>query len=422
MSENAAKLDRIMEEICQPSNLKEALTRVKSNKGCPGIDGMTVGQLVPYLLGNWEEIRSQLLEGSYQPQPVMRVWIPKYDGTKRKLGIPTVLDRFIQQAISQVLTKYYDPTFSESSFGFRPGRSCHDAIRQSQAYINEGYTTVVDLDLEKFFDQVNHDKLMGIIARRIGDKRLLRLIRRYLQAGIMEGGLTSPPVEGTPQGGPLSPLLSNILLNELDRELKKRGHKFVRYADDSNIYVRSNRAGLRVMASIERFINKKLLLRLNRAKSAVARVDERQFLGFSFYRNRSGEWKLTLSDKARERFKNRIRKLTRRGRRTFVQVVAKLSEYIRGWRTYYGIIATQWTLRDYDSWIRRRLRCLIWKQWKGNSRYRELRKRGCSVTMAWDAANGSIGSWGASVKRAMTKAFPNKFFEDNGLVSLTTYK
>ena len=201
MSENAAKLDRIMEEICQPSNLKEALTRVKSNKGCPGIDGMTVGQLALYLLGNWEEIRSQLLEGSYQPQPVMQVWIPKYDGTKRKLGIPTVLDRFIQQAISQVLTKYYDPTFSESSFGFRPGRSCHDAIRQSQAYINEGYTTVVDIDLEKFFDQVNHDKLMGIIARRIGDKRLLRLIRRYLQAGIMEGGLTSPPVEGTPQGG-----------------------------------------------------------------------------------------------------------------------------------------------------------------------------------------------------------------------------
>jgi RNA-directed DNA polymerase len=422
VTENSAKLDHLMEEVCNPTNLKEALHQVKSKKGSPGVDGMTVGQMIPYLLEHWEEIRTQLLSGTYVPQPVRRVWIPKHDGSKRKLGIPTVIDRFIQQAILHVLTRYYDPTFSESSFGFRPGRSCHDAIRQSQDYINEGYTTVIDMDIEKFFDQVNHDKLMGLIARRIGDTRLLRLIRRYLQAGIMEGGLASPTIEGTPQGGPLSPLLSNIVLDELDRELEKRGHKFVRYADDCNIHVKSARAGIRVMAKVEKFVNKKLLLRLNSSKSMVSSPEKRQFLGFSFYRNRGGEWKIKLSDKTTKRFKKRIRELTRRGRRTFLHVVATLSEYIRGWRGYYGIVETQWTLRDYDSWIRRRLRSLIWKQWKGKRRYKELRKRGCSVNMAWNVANGSIGSWQASGKCAMTRAFPNRFFNDKGLAALTSYK
>ena len=421
-TESSAKRYMIMEEVCEPSNLVKALHHVKSNKGSPGIDNMTVKQLVPYLMKNWEALQTQLLEGTYIPKPVKRVYIPKHDGSKRKLGIPTVVDRFIQQAMLQVMTRYYDDTFSETSYGFRPGRSCHQAIRQSQRYINEGYTTVIDMDLEKFFDQVNHDKLMGIVAHKMGDKRLLKLLRRFLQSGIMEGGLISPTEEGTPQGGPLSPLLSNILLDRLDKELERRGHKFVRYADDCNIYVKSERAGTRVMANTEKYLNKKLLLRLNASKSAVSTPDKRQFLGFSFYRNRLGEWKIKLSDKSIKRFKNRIRELTRRGRWTFTTVVFKISEYLRGWRGYYGIVETQWTLRDFDSWIRRRLRCLIWKQWKGRNRYKELRKRGCSAKMAWNVANGSHRSWSASGKVALSKVFPNKFFNDKGLILLTTYK
>src|SRR5262249_5530785 len=282
-TEHPARTDRLMEEICERSNLKEAWQQVKGNKGSAGVDRMTVDQLTDYLKQHWPAIREQLLSGTYEPKPVRRVEIPKPDGGGvRKLGIPTVLDRFIQQAVMQVLQKRWDPTFSEHSYGFRPGRSAHQAVAQAQQYIAEGYNWTVDFDLEKFFDRVNHDKLMGRIAQRVEDKRLLKLIRAFLNAGVMENGLVSPSVEGTPQGGPLSPLLSNLVLDELDRELERRGHRFVRYADDSNVYVRSERAGQRVMESISRFITQKLKLKVNEAKSAVARPERRKFLGFSF--------------------------------------------------------------------------------------------------------------------------------------------
>jgi RNA-directed DNA polymerase len=280
--ERPAGTTRLMEEICDRENLKEALRRVKANKGSPGMDGITVNQLDDYLIQHWPAIREQLLSGTYKPKPVKRVEIPKPDGGVRKLGIPTVLDRFIQQAVMQVLQRQWDPTFSDHSYGFRPGRSAHQAVAQAQRYIAEGYSWVVDLDLAKFFDRVNHDKLMAQIAKRVEDKRLLKLIRTFLNAGVMENGLVSPSVEGTPQGGPLSPLLSNLVLDSLDRELERRGHRYVRYADDSNIYVRSERAGQRVMNSVTRFITQKLQLKVNETKSAVARPQERKFLGFSF--------------------------------------------------------------------------------------------------------------------------------------------
>src|SRR6267142_1888598 len=301
--ESPADTDRIMEEICEWENLKKAMRRVKANKGSAGIDGVTVDELPDYR--DLLVIRDQLLSGAYKPQPVKRVEIPKPDGGVRKLGIPTVLDRFIQQAVMQVLQRRWDPTFSQYSYGFRPRRSAHQAVAQAQQYIAAGYGWVVDLDLEKFFDRVNHDKLMGQIAKRIGDKRLLKLIRACLNAGVMEDGLVSPSVEGTPQGGPLSPLLSNLVLDELDRELEDRRHRFVRYADDCNIYVRSERAGHRVMTSIKRFVTQKLKLKVNEAKSAVARPQERKFLGFSF--TAAPDIKRTIAPKSLERFKRRFR-------------------------------------------------------------------------------------------------------------------
>ena len=309
--ERPADTSRIMEEVCERGNLKEALRQVKGNKGSAGIDEMTVDQLGDYLKQHWPVIRAQLLNGTYEPKPVRRVEIPKPDGGGvRKLGIPTVLDRFIQQAVMQVLQRRWDPTFSPHSYGFRPGRSAHQAVAHAQHYIAAGYGWVIDLDLEKFFDRVNHDKLMAQIAKRVEDKRLLRLIRAFLNAGVMENGLVSPSVEGTPQGGPLSPLLSNVVLDELDRELERRGHRFVRYADDANIYVRSERAGLRVMESIKRFITQKLKLKVNEVKSAVARPQERKFLGFSF--TAGPDVKRTIAPKALERFKRQIREITRR--------------------------------------------------------------------------------------------------------------
>jgi RNA-directed DNA polymerase len=299
--ESPASTNRLMEEVCERENLKEALRRVKANKGSAGVDGMTVGGITDYLKQHWPAIREQLLNGTYEPRPVRRVEIPKPDGGVRKLGIPTVLDRFIQQAVMQVLQRQWDPTFSESSYGFRPGRSAQQAVAQAQQHIADGHGWCVDLDLEKFFDQVNHDKLMGQIAKRVEDKRLLKLIRAFLNAGVMENGLVSPSVEGTPQGGPLSPLLSNLVLDELDRELKRRGHRFVRYADDCNIYVRSERAGQRVMESVTRFITQTLKLKVNETKSAVARPQERKFLGFSF--SAGPEVKRVIAPKALDRFK-----------------------------------------------------------------------------------------------------------------------
>src|ERR1700720_4123389 len=311
-TESLAIGEQLMEEVCERENCKQALARVKANKGSAGVDGMTVNELPEFLKQHWPAIREQLLSGTYKPEPVKRVEIPKPNGGVRKLGIPTVLDRFIQQAVMQVLQRKWDRTFSDHSYGFRPGRSAHQAVEAAQQYIAEGYRWVVDLDLEKFFDRVNHDKLMGQIAKRIGDKRLLKLIRAFLNAGVMENGLVSPSVEGTPQGGPLSPLLSNLVLDELDRESECRGLRFVRYADDCNIYVRSERAGQRVMESISRFITQKLKLKVNEAKSAVARPQERKFLGFSF--TAGPDIKRTIALKSLERFKHRIRDTTRRAK------------------------------------------------------------------------------------------------------------
>ena len=312
-TENPASTNRLMEEVCERENLKAALRRVKANKGSPGVDGMTVIGIKDYLKQHWPAIREQLLSGTYEPKPVRRVEIPKPDGGVRKLGIPTVLDRFIQQAVMQVLQRRWDRTFSDYSYGFRPGRSAQQAVAQAQQYIAEGHGWCVDLDLEKFFDRVTHDKLMGQIAKRVEDKRLLKLIRAFLNAGVMENGLVSPSVEGTPQGGPLSPLLSNLVLDELDRELERRGHRFVRYADDCNIYVRSERAGQRVMESITQFITQELKLKVNEAKSAVARPQERKFLGFSF--TAGPEVKRVIAPKALDRFKQRIREITATGKR-----------------------------------------------------------------------------------------------------------
>src|SRR5262245_45705904 len=326
--ERPANTRRIMEDVCERANLKKALRQVRSNKGSAGIDRMTVDQLGDYLKQHWPAIREQLLNGTYEPKPVRRVEIPKPDGGMRKLGIPTVLDRFIQQAVMQVLQTRWNSTFSNYSYGFRPGRSAHQAVAQAQQYIAQGYGWVVDFDLEKFFDRVQHDKLMGQIAKRLEDKRLLKLIRAFLNAGVMENGLVSPSVEGTPQGGPLSPLLSNLVLDELDRELEHRGLRFVRYADDSNIYVRSERAGQRVMESVKRFITKKLKLKVNEVKSAVARPQQRKFLGFSF--SDGPEIKRIIAPKALDRFKHRIREITRRAKGVSIEeTIAELAPYMR---------------------------------------------------------------------------------------------
>ena len=410
--------EQLMEEVCGRKNCQQALARVKRNKGSAGVDGMTVEQLPAYLKQHWPAIREQLLRGTYKPQPVKRVEIPKPDGGVRKLGIPTVLDRFIQQAVMQVLQGRWDRTFSGYSYGFRPGRSAHQAVAKAQQYIAEGYRWVVDLDLEKFFDRVNHDKLMGKIAKRINDKQLLKLIRAFLRAGVMEGGLVSPVDEGTPQGGPLSPLLSNIVLDELDRELERRGHRFVRYADDSNIYVRSQRAGERVMRSIKQFITRQLKLKVNEQKSAVARPGERKFLGFSFTWQR--EPKRRIAPKAIARFKQRVRELTRRTRGVSVEtMVEQLGRYLTGWRGYFGFCQTPSVMQRLDQWLRRRLRSVVWKQWKYTRvRFAELRKRGVGKDLAAQTAGSAHGPWRLSNSPALAIALPNAYFVSLGLPSL----
>src|SRR3974377_1636113 len=363
--ERPANTRRTMEDVCERANLKKALRQVRSNKGSAGVDGMTVDQLGDYLKQHWPAIREQLLNGTYEPKPVRRVEIPKPDGGGvRKLGIPTVLDRFVQQAVMQVLQRRWDPTFSEHSHGFRPKRSAHQAVAKAQQYIAAGNHWVVDLDLEKFFDRVNHDRLMTAIARRLSDKRVLRLIGAFLKVGVMEDGLVSPAEEGTPQGGPLSPLLSNIVLDELDRELERRQHRFVRYADDCNIYVRSERAGRRVMSNVTRFLTRRLKLKVNEAKSAVARPVRQKFLGFSFSRNK--EPKRRIAPKALLRCKQKIRELTQRTRGiSLEQMTKELAAYLRGWKSYFGFCQTPSLLQALDEWIRRRLRCTIWNTWKG---------------------------------------------------------
>ncbi len=418
-AESLAITEQLMEEVCGRENCKQALARVKANKGSPGVDGMTVHDLPEYLIQHWPAIREQLLRGTYQPQPVKRVEIPKPDGGVRKLGIPTVLDRFIQQAVMQVLQSRWDRTFSDHSYGFRPGRSAHQAVAQAQQYMAAGYRWVVDLDLEKFFDRVSHDKLMAKLAERISDKRMLKLIRAFLRAGVMEGGLVNPVDEGTPQGGPLSPLLSNIVLDEFDRELERRGLRFARYADDSNIYVRSRRAGERVMKSITRFITTKLKLRVNEQKSAVARPWERKFLGFSFT---SGEDpKRRIAPKAILRFKERVRELTRRTRGVSIErMAAELAVYLRGWVGYFGKCQTSSVLHNLEAWLRRRLRSVIWKQWKrGSARFAELQRRGVGKDLAAKAAGSAHGPWRLANSPALAFALPNAYFDSLGIPRLT---
>jgi len=410
-SESLAETERLMEEVCEWENCKQALQRVKANKGSPGVDGMTVEELPDYLKQHGPEIGEQLRNGTYQPQPVRRVKIPKPDGGVRNLGIPSALDRFIQQAVLQVLQKRWDPTFSEHSHGFRPGHSARQAVREAQQYIAEGHRWVVDLDLEKFFDQVNHDRLLAAVAERVADKRMLKLIRAFLEAGVMEDGLVSPVDEGTPQGGPLSPLLSNLVLDELDRELERRGHHFVRYADDCNIYVDSERAGQRVMESVTHFITHRLKLKVNQAKSAVARPGQRKFLGFSFTGER--EPRRRIAPKAIARFKERIREQTRRTRGiSLPQMVKELVTYRRGWLGYFGDCQTPSVLQRLESWLRRRLRSVVWKQGKrGRTRCKELRKRGVSTDLAAQTAGSAHGPWRIANSPALTIALPNAYFD-----------
>lgn len=418
-AESLAGTERLMEEVCELENGKQALQRVKANKGSPGVDGMTVDQLPEYLKQHGLEIGEQLRNGTYKPKPVRRVEIAKPDGQgMRKLGIPCVLDRFVQQAVLQVLQKRWDPTFSEHSHGFRPGHSAKQAVHEAQQYIAEGYGWVVDLDLEKFFDRVNHDRLLAAIAKRVADKRMLKLIRAFLEAGVMEDGLVSPVDEGTPQGGPLSPLLSNLVLDELDRELERRGHRFVRYADDCNVYVGSERAGQRVMESITRFITHRLKLKVNQAKSAVAQPWQRKFLGFSFTGRR--EPRRRIAPKAIARFKERIRELTWRTRGiSLPEMVKQTATYLRGWLGYFGDCQTPSVLQRLETWLRRRLRSVVWQQWKrGRTRFRELRKRGVGKDLAAQTAGSPHGPWRLAYSPALALALPNAYFARLGLPSM----
>lgn len=412
-TESPTESDRLMESICDSANLDKAMAKVIANAGAPGVDGMRVTQLAKYFERHRDRIIGELLTGTYQPQPVKRVAIPKPKGGMRNLGIPTALDRLLQQAILQVLSPQWDATFSESSFGFRPARSAHDATAQAQQYLGEGYTWVVDMDLEKFFDRVNHDVLMSRVARRVKDKRLLKLIRAFLNSGVMIDGLAEATWEGTPQGGPLSPLLSNLLLDELDRELEARGLHFTRYADDCNVYVRSERAGQRVLQSITRWLDRKLRLKVNQSKSAVDRPWKRTFLGFTFTRH----GKRSIAPSSRQKFKKRIRQLTKRNRgKSLLRVVRELRSYLLGWRGYFGFCETPSVLRKFDSWIRRRLRCYVWKQWRtGRRRYTELRQRGIGHYLAACTAASRKRYWALSRSKALTYALSPEYLATLGL-------
>ena len=411
---------QLLEMILGRANMWAALKRVRQNDGAPGVDGMTVTQAGKYLKRHWLKIRVAILDGTYQPLPVRRKEIPKPDGGVRVLGIPAVIDRVIQQAISQVLGYIWEPVFSVSSFGFRPERCQHDAIVWAKGFIEQGYRNIVDLDLEKFFDRVNHDRLMSRLATRITDKRVLALIRRYLNSGILIGGLVSPTEEGVPQGGPLSPLLSNVVLDELDKELERRGLRFVRYADDCVIYVRSYRAACRVKESISRFITKRLKLKVNEAKSAVSYPWWRKYLGFSFTSSR-GNTRIRIHSKSFKRFKDRVRELTSRsGGRSIWQVIQKLNEYVRGWWNYYRHTETHAFIRSLNGWIMRRLRAIIWKHWKNRrTRIRELKKRGIGHTYAVRTGCARKGAWRMSRVKWVIIALPNAYFKSLGLYLLS---
>ncbi len=409
----------LIDEILQRENLLEALRRVEQNKGAPGVDGMTVDALRTHLQENWSRIREELQSGTYRPQPVRRVDIPKPDGRgTRMLGIPTVLDRLIQQAVLQKLQPIFDPTFSDASFGFRPGRGTHQAVLRARAYVAEGWTWLVDLDLEKFFDRVNHDVLMARVARRMKDKRVLLLIRRFLQAGMMDGGLESPREEGVPQGGPLSPLLSNVLLDELDKELEKRGHRFVRYADDCNVYVKSEAAGQRVMASVERFLQTRLRLRINRDKSAVARPWDRKFLGYTVSHHKKP--KLKVAPESVKRLQSKLRPMLSSGRgRSLTQVIEWLNPKLHGWRQYFRLAEAKGAFAELDEWVRRKLRVIDWRQWKSpRIRLKQLLRRGIGPDLAAQAAFGRRGPWHNARCAQMIQAVPTAEMRRLGLVFL----
>jgi RNA-directed DNA polymerase len=411
--------DALLEEMLQRENMLDALRRVQQNAGAPGVDGMTVEELDGYLRGHWLRIREELRSGTYHPQPVRKVEIPKPDGKgTRTLGIPTVLDRLLQQALLQVLQPIFDPTFSDASYAFRPGRGTHQAIERARAHIASGRTWVADLDLEKFFDRVNHDVLMARVARRVKDKKVLLLIRRFLQAGMMEGGLVSPRLEGTPQGGPLSPLLSNVMLDGLDKELEKRGHAFVRYADDCNIYVRSKEAGERVMASVESFLHKHLRLKVNRDKSAVARPWERKFLGYTVTRSRPV--KLKVAPESAKRLRTKLQPILRAGRgRALVRTIGLLKPILTGWRAYFRKAEEKATFQDLDEWLRRRLRALQWRQWKTPAtREKNLVRLGIPAPQAHRATRCGKGPWAMARSPAMKRALPAAELRRLGLVTL----
>jgi len=410
----------LMEAAVGRENMVKALKRVESNKGAPGVDDMLVSELRAWLKEHWPRVREELLDDRYIPSPVLKVEIPKPGGKgMRMLGIPTVLDRLIQQALLQVLQPVFEPGFSDHSHGFRPGRSAHGAVLEARSYVAEGRRWVVDLDLEKFFDRVNHDILMSRVARKVGDKRVLRLIRRYLQAGMMDGGLVQPRTEGTPQGGPLSPLLSNILLDDLDKDLERRGHRFCRYADDCNIYVKTQRSGERVMASVGAFLDKRLKLKVNSAKSAVDRPWRRKFLGYSMTSQR--EPRLKAAPEAVKRFKVKLKALFRRGRgRNLGRFIREdLAPVLRGWINYFRLSCVKGVFEELDQWIRHRLRCVLWRQWKRNfTRARNLMSLGLDEQRAWRSATNGRGPWWNSGASHMNQALPKKYFDALGFVSL----
>jgi RNA-directed DNA polymerase len=417
---NKVNTSNLLEKVLDRENLNHAYKRVKKNDGSHGVDGMKVDELLPYLKQHGESLKQSLLEGKYRPQPVRRVEIPKPDGGIRLLGIPTVVDRMIQQAIAQVLSPIFEKEFSKYSYGFRPGRNAHQAIEQAKQYINEGYKVVVDLDLEKFFDRVNHDKLMYLLAKRITDKRLLKLIRAYLESGVMLGGLISPSQEGTPQGGPLSPLLSNVMLHELDMELERRGHRFCRYADDCNIYVKSMKAGTRVMDSVRQFIEKRLKLKVNREKSAVDYPTNRKFLGFSFYYYK-GLARIRVHAKPLSRLKANLKGLT--GRSIGISMesrIDKLNQSIQGWVGYYRLADMGKYCQKTDEWLRRRLRMCYWKQWKKiRARNENLVQLGIPVSKAWEFANTRKGYWRIANSPILSRSLTNDYFRRLGLSGLS---
>jgi group II intron reverse transcriptase/maturase len=404
--------------IWENQNVTQALKRVERNGGAPGIDGMTVEELRPYLREQWLELRVMLDQQTYRPSPVRRVEIPKPDGGVRLLGIPNVLDRFLQQAIAQVLTPRFEPIFSAHSYGFRPGRSAHQAVKQAQEYVQVGYGWVVDIDLEKFFDRVNHDKLMARVMRVVKDKRVLKLIRAYLNSGVMVNGVVIDTEEGAPQGGPLSPLLSNIMLDDLDKELEKRGHKFVRYADDCNIYVKTQRAGERVMESVSAFLEKKLKLKVNLKKSKVDRAYRVKYLGFSLFK-RNGEVLIRIAKRSKERFAEKLRHLTKRTRSGKLEnIIQEINQYTMGWIGYYRLANTPSVYEELDRWIRRRLRQMVWKRWKrGTTRYRELVKLGISKQQAQEGAGGK-SPWRMSNSLVVNAALSNTYWRNSGLKSI----